>query len=254
MVGDVQKASMLKRISACILDLIAIAIIATLFSYLISLISGFDSWNQRLEEAYSTYENQYGITFRISAEEYMAGGEEYMDRYDAAYDALLGDEEAMKAYGVVSQLMVLTLSLSLFFSFLIWEFIIPLFLHDGTTVGKKIFGLCVMRTNCVKINGVSLFIRAILGKYTIETMIPAYLIMMVFMGSVGIVAPIVVCGILVLQLILLFSTKKNQLIHCILSDTCVVDYASQMIYENEEALLEAMKNEGKERAQNDPYY
>ena len=57
MVGDIQKASMLKRISAFILDLIAIAIIATLFSYLISLISGFDSWNQRLEEAYSTYEN-----------------------------------------------------------------------------------------------------------------------------------------------------------------------------------------------------
>ena len=163
-------------------------------------------------------------------------------------------EEAMKAYGVVSQLMVLTLSLSLFFAFLIWEFIIPLFLHNGTTVGKKIFGLCVMRTNCVKINGVSLFIRAILGKYTIETMIPAYLIMMVFMGSIGIVAPIVVCGILVFQLILLFSTKKNQLIHCILSDTCVVDYASQMIYENEEALLEAMKMDGKEKAQNDPYY
>ena len=91
MVGDIQKASMLKRISAFILDLIAIAIIATLFSYLISLISGFDSWNQRLEEAYSTYENRYGITFRISAEEYMAGGEEYMDRYDAAYDALLAD-------------------------------------------------------------------------------------------------------------------------------------------------------------------
>ena len=150
--------------------------------------------------------------------------------------------------------MVLTLSLSLFFAFLIWEFIIPLFLHDGTTVGKKIFGLCVMRTNCVKINGLSLFIRAILGKYTIETMIPAYLIMMVFMGSIGIVAPIVVCGILVFQLILLFSTKKNQLIHCILSDTCVVDYASQMIYENEEALLEAMKMDGKEKAQNDPYY
>ena len=65
MVGDIQKASMLKRISAFILDLIAIAIIATLFSYFISLISGFDSWNQRLEEAYSTYENQYGITLRL---------------------------------------------------------------------------------------------------------------------------------------------------------------------------------------------
>ena len=119
MVGDIQKASMLKRISAFILDLIAIAINATLFSYLISLISGCDSWNKRLEEAYSTYDNQYGITFRISAEEYKANGEEYMAQYDAAYDALLADEEAMKAYGVVSQLMVLTLSLSLFFAFLI---------------------------------------------------------------------------------------------------------------------------------------
>ena len=51
MVGDVQKASMLKRISACILDLIAIAIIATLLSYLIYLISGFESWYRRREAA-----------------------------------------------------------------------------------------------------------------------------------------------------------------------------------------------------------
>lgn len=251
---EIQKASIAKRISAGLLDVIAVSIIATLCAWLISLAADYDGWNKKLEDAYSRYESQYGVTFRITEEEYNNKSSSDKENYDNAYKALVGDSEAMKAYSMVINLMILTVSLGLFIAVLIWEFIVPLFLKDGRTVGSLIFGIAVMRSNGVRISHISLFIRAILGKYAIETMISVYIIMMIFMNTIGIVGPLVICGILLMQLILIISTKNNQLIHCILSDTVVVDYGSQRIFDSQEDLLEHKKREARDRAERNPYY
>ena len=251
---EIQKASIAKRISAGLLDVIAVSIIATLCAWLISLAADYDGWNKKLEDSYSRYESQYGVTFRITEEEYNNKSSSDKENYDNAYKALVGDSEAMKAYSMVTNLMVLTVSLGLFIAVLIWEFIVPLFLKDGRTVGSLIFGIAVMRSNGVRISHISLFIRAILGKYAIETMISVYIIMMIFMNTIGIVGPLVICGILLMQLILIISTKNNQLIHCILSDTVVVDYGSQRIFDSQEDLLEHKKREARDRAERNPYY
>ena len=251
---EIQKASIAKRISAGLLDVIAVSIIATLCAWLISLAADYDGWNKKLEDSYSRYESQYGVTFRITEEEYNNKSSSDKENYDNAYKALVGDSEAMKAYSMVTNLMILTVSLGLFIAVLIWEFIVPLFLKDGRTVGSLIFGIAVMRSNGVRISHISLFIRAILGKYAIETMISVYIIMMIFMNTIGIVGPLVICGILLMQLILIISTKNNQLIHCILSDTVVVDYGSQRIFDSQEDLLEHKKREARDRAERNPYY
>ena len=251
---EIQKASIAKRISAGLLDVIAVSIIATLCAWLISLTADYDGWNKKLEDSYSRYESQYGVTFRITEEEYNNKSSSDKENYDNAYKALVEDSEAMKAYSMVTNLMILTVSLGLFIAVLIWEFIVPLFLKDGRTVGSLIFGIAVMRSNSVRISHISLFIRAILGKYAIETMISVYIIMMIFMNAIGIVGPLVICGILLMQLILIISTKNNQLIHCILSDTVVVDYGSQRIFDSQEDLLEHKKREARDRAERNPYY
>ena len=251
---EIQKASIAKRISAGLLDVIAVSIIATLCAWLISLAADYDGWNKKLEDAYSRYESQYGVTFRITEEEYNNKSSSDKENYDNAYKALVEDSEAMKAYSMVTNLMILTVSLGLFIAVLIWEFIVPHFLKDGRTVGSLIFGIAVMRSNGVRISHISLFIRAILGKYAIETMISVYIIMMIFMNTIGIVGPLVICGILLMQLILIISTKNNQLIHCILSDTVVVDYGSQRIFDSQEDLLEHKKREARDRAERNPYY
>ena len=250
----IQKASIAKRISAGLLDVIAVSIIATLCAWIISLATNYDGWNKKLEDAYAKYETQYGVTFRITEEEYNSKSRSDKETYDSAYKALIEDKEAMKAYSMVTNLMILTVSLGLFIAVLIWEFIVPLFLKDGRTVGSLIFGIAVMRSNGVRISHISLFIRAILGKYAIETMISVYIIMMIFMNTIGIVGPLVICGILLMQLILIISTKNNQLIHCILSDTVVVDYGSQRIFDSQEDLLEHKKREARDRAERNPYY
>ena len=251
---EIQRASIAKRISAGLLDVIAVSIIATLCAWLISLAADYDGWNKKLEDSYSRYESQYGVTFRITEEEYNNKSSSDKENYDNAYKALVEDSEAMKAYSMVTNLMILTVSLGLFIAVLIWEFIVPLFLKDGRTVGSLIFGIAVMRSNGVRISHISLFIRAILGKYAIETMISVYIIMMIFMNTIGIVGPLVICGILLMQLILIISTKNNQLIHCILSDTVVVDYGSQRIFDSQEDLLENKKREARDRAERNPYY
>ena len=251
---EIQKASIAKRISAGLLDVIAVSIIATLCAWLISLAADYDGWNKKLEDSYSRYESQYGVTFRITEEEYNNKSSSDKENYDNAYKALVEDSGAMKAYSMVTNLMILTVSLGLFIAVLIWEFIVPLFLKDGRTVGSLIFGIAVMRSNGVRISHISLFIRAILGKYAIETMISVYIIMMIFMNTIGIVGPLVICGILLMQLILIISTKNNQLIHCILSDTVVVDYSSQRIFDSQEDLLEHKKREARDRAERNPYY
>ena len=251
---EIQRASIAKRISAGLLDVIAVSIIATLCAWLISLAADYDGWNKKLEDAYSRYESQYGVTFRITEEEYNNKSSSDKENYDNAYKALVEDSEAMKAYSMFTNLMILTVSLGLFIAVLIWEFIVPLFLKDGRTVGSLIFGIAVMRSNGVRISHISLFIRAILGKYAIETMISVYIIMMIFMNAIGIVGPLVICGILLMQLILIISTKNTQLIHCILSDTVVVDYGSQRIFDSQEDLLEHKKREARDRAERNPYY
>ena len=66
---EIQRASIAKRISAGLLDVIAVSIIATLCAWLISLAADYDGWNKRLEDSYSKYESEYGVTFRITEDE-----------------------------------------------------------------------------------------------------------------------------------------------------------------------------------------
>ncbi len=87
----------------------------------------------------------------------------------------------------------------------------------------------------------ALFIRAVLGKYTIETMIPVLIIIMIYFGSIGIIGPVVLGLILLLQLILLAATSNNSLIHDLISDTVVIDMASQRIFDSESELIEYEK-------------
>ena len=64
-----QKASLGKRIAAGILDGILICILATGFAFLLSVLLGYDGYNQTLKDGYSRYETQYGVSFDIPREE-----------------------------------------------------------------------------------------------------------------------------------------------------------------------------------------
>lgn len=250
---DLQKANIWKRVSAYLFDVIILGMVAVGVAFLLSSVLKYDQYNRTLEEAYSSYETQYGITFELTQEDFDTMTEEDRARYDEAYEALLADKEAMYAYNMATNLALLILTLSILVAHIVLEYVVPLLLKNGQTLGKKIFGICVMRTDCVKMTPLQLFVRSILGKYTIETMIPVLILVMLYFGTVGLTGTLVLGLILLLQIIVLCATKTNSAIHDLLSGTVVVDFHSQKIFDCTEDLVEHKKALAAERAARQNY-
>lgn len=253
MILDLQKASMWKRISAALFDGILFGILMTGLAFVLSLVLKYDDYNKTLQNAYDYYEAQYGVTFDLTAEEYQSMSEAEWADYNEAYDALIRDDSAMHAYNMVVNLTLVIVTVSILLTFCILEFAVPLFFGNGQTLGKKIFGIALMRTDSVKVTAPLLFIRTILGKFTIETMIPVLILLMIFFNTIGIPGIIILGLILLLQVILIIATHTNSLIHDILAKTVVVDAASQMIFDSEEDMVAYKKKLQAEKVAREDY-
>ncbi len=253
MTQDIQKANVWKRIAAWFLDLLLVATLAVGCGAVLSSVLGYDNYSRTMEKAYDKYEAQYAIVFDITQQEYEAMTEGQKGAYDAAYDALLADEEAMKAYNMMISLTLVITSCGILLAVLIWELFIPLLFKNGQTLGKKIFGLCLIRNDGVKMNNLQLFARTILGKYAVETMIPVCLLMMFFWGAAGLFGTLVLFGLLIAQILCLALSRNNCAIHDFIACTVVVDLASQTIFNSTEELIAHQKKVAAERAARQPY-
>lgn len=250
---DLQKASVWKRISALLLDGILLSILTVGFAFLLSLAIGYDAHSARLAQYYSDYETEYGITFSISQEEFASMDEAAQQRYEAAYAALAEDAGAAETFAEVMRLTILIITFGVLLGMLALEFFVPLLFKNGQTLGKKVFGLAVVRRDCVRLAPLLLLVRTLLGKYTIETMIPILLLFLIFFGGLGFVGLAVLAALLVLQVGLVAGTRNNSAIHDLLAQTVVVDMASQMIFDSEQELLAYREQMQAERAARDPY-
>lgn len=246
--NQLQKASFWKRISAWLFDVIITGILAVGLAVALSLLLGYDGYNQTVEAAYDKYEQQYGIVFDISQEAYEALPEADRQRYDAAGDALMQDAEAMRAYSMMLNLILIIASLSILLAMLVWEFAIPVWLGSGRTLGKKIFGLCLVRQDCVKMTTLQLFARTVLGKCTVETLLPVYMLVLSVFGVMSLAGPVVLLALLGGQLLCLALTRNRCAIHDLLAGTVVVDMASQRIFDSAEDLIAYQKKIAAERA------
>jgi uncharacterized RDD family membrane protein YckC len=158
-----------------------------------------------------------------------------------------------EVYSKLFSLALMIATLSILFSFLILEFTVPLLLKNGQTIGKKVFGVAVMRIDGVKVTPVMVFARGILGKCTVGTLVPIYLIMMVIFGIMNIVGVVALGGLLLLQAILFFGTRNHTPIHDLFAQTITVDMASQLIFDSPEDMLAYKKRISEENAENAKY-
>lgn len=260
MIYDLQKASILKRFSAFLLDFILTVILITGFMWGISAITGYDAYQDTLKNKIAEIEQEYNISaikeehkvdidsFSLMTEEERAKlPQEVQDTLTNCIKDINSDPEIGQAYLMIMNLTLLMVSLSLLFSITIVEFIIPLIFKNGQTVGKKIFSIAVIRVDGVRVTPMIMFARAVLGKYTLETMIPVILILMMVFGVGSIITVAVVILIALLQIILLIATKTNSFIHDIFASTVTVDLQSQMIFDSVEAKIEYQKRLQSER-------
>lgn len=253
MAHDLQKAGLWKRIAAWMFDGILTGILAVGIACLLSMVLGYDAHSQTLDAAYARYETQYGVTFDISQEEYLAMTEDLRQNYDTAYAALIADDQVVYTYNMVMNLSLVITTLGILLGLLVMEFAVPLFLGNGQTLGKKIFGLCVVRTDGVKLNHMQLFVRTLLGKFTIETMIPVYILLMLFWGTVGLGGTLALTALLIAQCVCMAVTRSDSAIHDLLAGTAVVDFHSQMIFRTTEDLIAYQKKIAAERAARQAY-
>ena len=234
---DLQKANLWKRISAALLDLILLFILAVGAALLLSYMLDYDGYAKQLEDRYTAVEREYGLSLDLTEEEYNALSEGERETYDKALNALNEDQTAAYAYGMMINLSFLMITFSVLIAYLLLEFLVPLLFGNGQTFGKKIFGIAVMQSDGVKLSSILLFARTVLGKFAVETMVPAYIILMIFLGFLGFGGTILIGILLAVQLFLFAFTKGHTLIHDKLSQTVTVDLASQMIFDTREELV-----------------
>lgn len=238
---DFQKASSWKRISAMIFDFILVGMLAIGVAWLLSAALGYDTHYNVMEDAKARYEVEYGITLDITAEEYAALSDAERAVYDAANEAFGTDKEVLSAYSMLINLTLIIITFSILIAYFIFELMIPLILGNGQTLGKKVFGIGVMREDGVRLSPLFLFIRTVLGKFTIEVMMPVLSVVMIYFGLGGLFSIVVLFGIPLMQIVFILSDKARTPIHDKLAHTVTVDLASQMIFESPEALLEYKK-------------
>lgn len=258
MIFDIQKASFLKRISAFILDFILLLILITGSAWILSIATDYKSHTNAIEQKKIEYQNLYSddtfkVDFNIKESDFLELTIEQQQKINNAYAKFSEDKEVIKEYNVLYSLMLMITSISIFIACFILEFILPLILKNGQTVGKKVFGIAVMHTNSVKLSHLALFARSILGKYTIETMIPIAIAIMIYFGFWGLGGTAILLLFLAVQITVLCVSKNNSCLHDLIAGTVAVDMQSQMIFENEEKMLEYKKAEHAKKVEKSVY-
>lgn len=253
MIFDIQKASLWKRISAALFDFIILAIIAVGAAAIFSDVFGYGQYADTFSSKCEYYSEQYGVELPVTEESYNKMTEAEQENYQAANKALNADKEAVRAYRMMQNLPLLMVTFGVLFGVLLLQVVIPAMLGNGQSLGKKIFGIALMRVDGVKLTGIQLFVRSVLGKFTVELMIPIYVIWMFLLGKAGVFGLGMLLLLLIAQILCLVKTRTGSLLHDVMAGTVAVDMASQMIFETKEALLQYIKDWHAQKAAESTY-
>lgn len=246
---DLQKADLWKRISALLFDFILLVIVVVGAALLLSTVLNYDSFSDELKAIEAKYEQKHNVSFDISSDEYDALDEEGQKLLKDAYADFAHDKEAVRLYDLLLNLTLIIVTFAILIGYLLLEFVVPLLLGNGQTLGKKIFGIGVMREDGVKLSPLLLFTRTVLGKFTVETMIPVMIVIMFVFQVLNTVGLIVLIALLGVQVVLICATTARTPIHDKLAHTVTVDIASQRIFDSPEALLAYKQKLHAEQAQ-----
>ena len=250
---SLQKANFWKRISAFMFDAILAFCIMLGVAIGVSFLLNYDAKVNDLKSVRSEIEvkfnfEDYNLSFDISEEEYNKLDEESKRIYDQANEAFLSDPRTGSAFRQLIVMALINVSVSLLVADLIIFFVVPLLFKNGQTLGKKCFGLAVVRSNGVQVNPPTLLMRSIIGRFAMETMTPLAIVAMMLLGILGIVGTITLILFAVLEIGVMLYTKTNSCVHDLLTDTVVVDMGSQKIFASQEERLEYEKDEAARKA------
>ena len=253
---DLQKASLWKRISAALFDFIMLAMLVVGSAAGISTMLGYDGYIKEIDVAYEKYSAEYNVELddKMTESQFQQLPADVQERYLEAMDALNHDESAVRAFMMVQHLTLLIITFSVLFAVLLMEFAVPLMFGNGQTLGKKIFGVALMRVDGVKLTALQLFVRTILGKFAVELMIPIFIFVnLYFFGNINLIGIAVLVLLAIGQIICLIMTRTWSVLHDVMAGTVAVDMASQMIFETKEEQIEYIKKHHAQEATDASY-
>ncbi len=272
MIYDIQKASVTKRFAAFLLDIILIACLAVGFMALVAVICKYDTHYKTYttivtdtkKQVIEEYKTSHGVDLGISKEDYDKLTAQEQEKFNSvAKEAgeelnkrLMQNETYVKESMLVLSFTLMMTTIGIFLSVFVLEFVFPLIFKNGQTIGKKVFSIAVMHTNGVRVRPFSMFVRAILGMYVFEIMVPVLVGIMMFFNILNIIiGTCVLVAILILQIAVFISTRNTtkSFLHDLMARTVVVDLSSQMIFDSEEERLEFVKAEQRELEERNAY-
>lgn len=248
---DMQLAGIWKRMAAWLLDIILIAVLAVGFAYIFSMLFQYDAASDALSAHYDRYAAEYGQ--ELLEKDPATMSEEELAVFEQMNRVMNSDEQLLRAYDKVINLTLLMISLSILSAVLILEFLVPLLLKNGQTIGKKCFSIGIVRNDSVRMNHLQLFTRAILGKYTIDLMLPVYVVLLVVFGGLGIFGTIILGCMAIGQILCIGLNRNNCALHDLMAGTVVVDLPSQQVFESTEELIEYKNRIHEELAKKQDY-
>ena len=252
MIYDFQKASLLKRISAFLLDFILVTIIGCFVAWIISAITHYSDLVTEFKGYYTQYEQMYGVTLTDESL-YASYSDAQKEVVQQAFDAMNADDNVIRCWGLVSTLPIVMVSVGLLISTLVIEFVLPIIFKNGQTIGKKIFKLGVVNPNGVICTNFQLLTRALLGKCVVEFMIPGIVITMMAFGNLGVVGPIILLILLAVQGIIFLTNLNRPFFHDLISNTLVCDMSTQKTFKTYDEMMSFKKEIEKQKAEASVY-
>ena len=256
MIYDLQKASFWKRASAFLFDLVIMIVVVVGIASLMSMAMQYELHYNNIEHERDIekqkIETEYGCELDLSVG-YSEMTEQQKEMYEKLDSAISENDTIQAAAFLLLNYSLVICLVSTFAAYAILEFAVPMIFGNGQTLGKKLFSIGVIRTNTVKASRLVLFVRMLFGTFTIETVLPLFVLIMMFFGIIGIVGPVVIFGLVLLEVVAVLATRTRSALHDLIADCCVVDMTTQMVFESEQALLDYKKKIHEENVANSPY-
>lgn len=226
-------ASMKNRGAAYFVDLILFVIIFTGVLYLASFLVGYQDNLNLLEEQYI----KYGV--------YVGNNSGYelcdttLETCQESLKNFYADDAAIDIYLKTTESMFLMFVVSAAISSLIYEFLIPIFMGNGETIGMKIMKICYVNEENYRVSHIQIFTRFLFGKFLVNLLIPIMGLFYFYISNGSLLALAVVIAIPLINLIMTFKTKNRSGIANTIGKMVVVSKEETFIFESKEAYIAA---------------
>ena len=227
-------AKIVKRFAAWVVDIILIIILWTGVSTITSAVYNYDHYVEVVTEKYVEYNI---ATYDEEKKEYILVDIANDKNAQENYSLLVKDQEYVEAYQKANRGQIIILSSGLFVSLLVFEFVLPLCLKHGRTIGMRFFAIGYVTDDDIDIGFKQILVRFLFGKFILLGFVPLTGFLLFSMGSgYGGIGLILLVGVPILNLILSVITPEKRGIHDYIARVKPIDNDCQIYVKSIEEL------------------